>query len=188
MHKKKHNNKKKTLLILAVVLVLGIAAALGIRYWQNWRGVFFVHDFKVAVLDLEKIFQEAPQSALMRDKINDQFSPRKESVDSLQKSIETKIAELNKTNPPLKFKERRKILLDIDKKEHALSKMQMDLHEDLVAIEKTSIETVVKQIQDVTADLAKEEKFSLVLAKNVVIYPGNNADLSAQVVDTLKRE
>ena len=188
MRKKKHNHKKNSALILIIILVLGVAAVLGSKYWQHWRGVLFVHDFKIAVLDLEKIFQEAPQSALMRDKINDQFSPRKDHIDSLQKNIDAEIADLNKTNTSLKFKERRKILLDIDKKEHALSKMQMDLHEDLAAMEKTSIETVVKQIQDVTADLAKEESFSLVLAKNVVIYPGKNVDVSSQVIDILKKE
>lgn len=177
--------KKILLLILGMICFLGIFISYKLYFQKN---IFFPQTFNFAIVDLQQIFSEAPQVTLLRDKVNDQFNARRENIAALEAAIKKESAKLNRPNAILKLKERKQILSDLFSKQKKLLKMQKELQDDVTFMEKASTETVIKQIQYISVDLAKEHHVSLILKKNIVAYSGNRLDLSLEVINALKRE
>lgn len=179
-------NKKILLLVLVIILISG--AVILYKLYSS-KNTFFSKTFDFAVIDLEQIFRDAPQVKLLKDKMNDQFNPRQENINSLEADIQKEAAKLNRSNQILKLAERKKILSDLFAKQKKMLKMKTELQDDIAFMEKASTETVMKQVQDAATDLAQERKVLAIFNKDVVAYANNHySDLSIEIINRLQKE
>ena len=154
-------------------------------------GVFFLNNnvyaenIKIAVLDVNKVLSEAPQVPAMQDKISNQFSPREEKIASLEENIKNNLKKIN-TDNKLNTKERKKLHKKIveDQKKH--SKLEKSLHTDLSLVQKDSLETINKQIEEVVSDFAKDKKITLVMSKVSTLYANPEFDISDKILLLMK--
>jgi Skp family chaperone for outer membrane proteins len=144
-----------------------------------------VHYVKIGYVDLEKVVSEYPGA--------------KEQVESLKEAVAEKEEELKKLE--LKIKEMEEALLSqrelLDEK--AFQKRQREIeaekleyarlfetyHRDLSQRDRKLTGEILKGIKKVVAEIAKEENFTLIINKLMVIYGIEGIDITDRVIDRL---
>ncbi len=77
----------------------------------------------------------------------------------------------------------------LDKKERELARVVQDGREELQRQNSSEIEVIVKEIDAIVKDLAKQKSYGLILEKdaNYVLYVKDEFDLTEQVVEMLNK-
>lgn len=150
--------------------------------------VAYARSTTVGVIDLSKILAEVPQAKAMKEKIDFQFLPRLEEINSLQRLIKLHVGKLKSHHPQLKDQARRNLLAQVTKEWNKLFKLQEEFDKDKMAMQKSLQDTLIKEIEMVVNTIAKEKKIDLVfLVEDNILYRADKLDLTAEVMETLTK-
>jgi outer membrane protein len=144
-------------------------------------------DMKVGVVDLKKVFTEAPQVASMRAKLQGQFDPKGKELQALKKDYDANVDKLNKNGSVMKDQEKKDLQAKINDQQNKLQTMQMDFQKSVITAENQSMQTVSKQIQDAVDSIAKQKGLNLVIIKGAVAYNDPSFDVTDDVLKILKK-
>jgi outer membrane protein len=143
---------------------------------------------KIAVVDDNKILTDIPQISAMQDHINNQFAPKSEAIDILQRSLSANVNKLADLKIKASVKERKKLREKILEQHAKMHLLQADLQKKIAAMQKEYQETISKQIEDTITDIAKDRGINLVLHKENAFYLTSDYDLTQSVIDVLKEK
>ena len=162
------------ILVISLILLSGFISTAAIAV-----------DLKIGVVNVEKIFNGAPQIEAINTSMLERFNPQR---DDLQKA-EKEISAMQKNY------EQNKLVMAEDKlnqlKKEIITKIQMlkqkeaMLTQEVATVRKQEIAVLQQQIKGVIDDIAKKGKYSLVLSDGVA-YSDESFDITSQVLDKLK--
>ena len=144
-------------------------------------------DNKVAVVDVQKVLSVAPQVAAIKTKLQNQFDPQNKEITELQKQLQADVEKYTKDNAVMKDKEKKDLQDKVTTEQKKIRDMEVSFQQNLVNAQNQSMQTILKQIQDTAEDIAKKQKFDLVLVKGAVLYSDPTLDITDQVVAALKK-
>ena len=162
---------KKTIIqagMLAVLLSAGMALAA---------------DFKVGVVDTERVLRESAPAMKAESKIEKEFSGRDQEIKKLMKQVKDMQVLLDKEDGKLsdidhRNKERELTAMNLD-----LQRMQREFREDLNLRKNEELAVVLEQANKAIQAIAETEKFDLILQE--AVYRNPKIDITDMVIKHL---
>ena len=163
----KHFSSK--LFLAAVVALAGFSAS--------------AQEFKVGVVNLDRIFREANSAKSAQTKLEQEFSKREKELNDTATQLKTLSEKFEREAPTLAESQRstrQKQLVDQDRE---FQRKRREFQEDLNTRENEELQQVIERANKVVKSLAEAEKYDLILQESVYVNPKH--DITDKVIKAL---
>lgn len=158
----------KASLLLTILLCAGTASAA---------------DFKVGVVDTERVLRESVPAMKAESKIEKEFSGRDQEIKNLAKQAKELQAVLDKEDSQLSDSDRRNKERELSAMNVDLQRMQREFREDLNLRKNEELAVVLDQTNLAIQSIAEEEKYDLILQE--AVYRNPKIDITDLVIQRL---
>lgn len=136
---------------------------------------------KVGVMDLSKVFDNYQRTkdydAVLEAKTKDYEKTRNEKIDKI-KDLQNKMA-------LLKENEKEAVTADLEKMRTELTSFDQTQQVDLRKQRDEKIREILLEVEKVTSDFAKKEKYDIIFNDRVLVYGAEGLDVSSEVLAIL---
>jgi outer membrane protein len=164
------------------------------RRWGRFAYLFLLlagagaaeESFRIGVIDPNRIVEESPQYEEARNLLSAEAQDRETELSSQQEDIDRLEARLERDGALMRADEVTRLRNDIRARERRLRYAREELQADF-ALRQSDLRTkLVKQVEEVVEQVAKENGIDLILSEGVV-YSSARVNLSDEVIDRLKQ-
>lgn len=156
-----------------------------------WLGIagtsVFAAELKIGFVNAALVLEQAPQADAARKRLEKEFSPRDKKLVSSQKKVRKLEEKLTRDGAIMSESERRKLERDILSQKRELKRAQEEFREDLNIRRNEAFDKLRRRVFEVINDIAKSEKYDLVVSDGVV-YATDRINITSKVVARLKNE
>ncbi|MFT6372949.1 MAG: outer membrane protein [Gammaproteobacteria bacterium] len=143
--------------------------------------------YKIGFVNTSRVLKEAPQARKVEERLNFEFEPREEQLKSKRQEVLRIEEQLKSTEVQIGINTRRKLEREIRLKVSQLKFLEQEFREDQNLRRNEEIHDLQQVIANVLLKLGDSERFDLILTEGVS-YVSNQIDITAQVIDMLKRQ
>jgi len=144
-------------------------------------------ELKIGYVQVDKILQEAPQTAESGKKLEKEFSPRTQELERMQKQIRDQESALEKNSLTLSETERRNKERDISNLKIEFQRKQRELREDVNLRKNEELGSLQERINKAVSSVAQAEGYDLVVYSGVA-YASNKVDITDKVLKSLGKK
>lgn len=144
-------------------------------------------ELKIGYVQVDKLLQEAPQTAESGKKLEKEFSPRSQELDRLQKQIRELEAALDKDRLTTTDAERRNRERDASNLKLEFQRKQRELREDINLRKNEELAVLQERINKAVTTVAESESFDLVVYGGVA-YASKKIDITDKVLKLLGKK
>lgn len=144
-------------------------------------------DIKVGYVQVDKLLQEAPQTAETGKKLEKEFSPRSMELDKLQKQIRELETTLEKDHATLTDGERRMKERDVTNFRLEFQRKQRELREDINLRKNEELAVLQDRINKAVQTVSETEGYDLVVYSGVA-YASKRIDITDKVLKLLGKK
>ena len=144
-------------------------------------------DLKIGYVQVDKILQEAPQTAESGKKLEKEFSPRSVELDRIQKQINDIEASLNKEGVTMSDAERRAKERDVSSQKIEFQRKQRELREDINLRKNEELASLQDRINKAVQTVSETENYDLVVYGGVA-YASKKIDITDKVLKLLGKK
>jgi len=144
-------------------------------------------ELKIGFVNAAKVLEQAPQADNARQRLEKEFSPRDKALLASQKAMRKLEEKLKRDGAIMSESERRKLERDIISKKRDLKRSQEEFREDLNIRRNEAFDKLRRRVFEVITDIAKKEKYDLVVSDGVV-FANDSVDITQKIVARLKQE
>ena len=144
-------------------------------------------ELKIGYVQVDKLLQEAPQTAESGKKLEKEFSPRSQELDRLQKQIRELEAALDKDRLTTTDAERRNRERDASNLKLEFQRKQRELREDINLRKNEELAVLQDRINKAVTTVAESESFDLVVYGGVA-YASKKIDITDKVLKLLGKK
>ncbi len=156
-----------------------LAAVLG-------AGAACASDFKVGVVDTERILRESAPAKRAEKKIEKEFSGRDQEIKKLGKQVKDLQVSLEKDDKKLSDEERRNKERELNAMNVNLQRMQRVFREDLNLRKNEELAIVLELANKAIQEIAEAEKYDLILQE--AVYRNPKIDITDEVIKHFTNE
>jgi len=146
-------------------------------------GLAMATDFKVGVVDTERVLRESAPAMRAESKIEKEFSGRDQEIKKLLKQAKELQALLDKDDSKLSDADRRNKERELSAMNVDLQRMQREFREDLNLRKNEELAIVLEQANKAIQAIAEAEKYDLILQE--AVYRNPNIDITDMVIKHL---
>jgi outer membrane protein len=164
--------------ILGSVLLAGAAfllTPLGAAYAQT----------KIAVVNVPRLLEEAPQAKSAMQALQDEFAPRQREIVAQQKDLKTKEDKLQRDGAVMAENERRNAEKELREGQRDLQRKQNEYVEDLNLRRNEELGKLQRSLLQEVQTFARSGNYDLVVGDGV-LYVNESMDITAQVLGALQ--
>lgn len=158
--------------LLAVCLLIALPAAA---------------ELKVGYVQVDKILQEAPQTAESGKKLEKEFSPRSQELDRLAKQIKEQESSLDKDALTISENDRRNKERDIQNLKTEFQRKQRELREDISIRKNEELSLLQDRVNKAVQTVAEAEGYDLIVYSGVA-YAKKTIDITDKVLKALGKK
>ena len=144
-------------------------------------------ELKVGYVQVDKILQEAPQTAESGKKLEKEFSPRSQELDRMAKQIKDLETALDKDGLTITEAERRSKERDVQNIKTEFQRKQRELREDINLRKNEELGSLQDRINKAVQTVAKAENYDLVMYSGVA-YAADKIDITDKVLKSLGKK
>lgn len=144
-------------------------------------------ELKVGYVQVDKILQEAPQTAESGKKLEREFSPRSQELDRMAKQIKDLETALDKDGLTITEAERRNKERDVQNIKIEFQRKQRELREDINLRKNEELGSLQDRINKAVQSVAKAENYDLVMYSGVA-YAADKIDITDKVLKLLGKK
>ena len=140
-------------------------------------------EFKVGVVNLDRIFREANSAKAAQTKLEQEFSKREKEIGDLATQLKTSSDKFEREAPTLAESQRtlrQRQLIDLDR---TFQTKRREFQEDLSTRKNEELQQVIERANKVVKALAESEKYDLILQESVYVSPKH--DITDKVIKAL---
>ena len=140
-------------------------------------------EFKVGVVNLDRIFREANSAKAAQTKLEQEFSKREKELGDSASQLKTLSEKFEREAPTLAESQRnlrQKQLVDQDRE---FQRKRREFQEDLNTRKNEELQQVIERANKVVKSLAETEKYDLILQESVYVNPKH--DITEKVIKAL---
>ena len=159
----------RKLLLAGFVCLLGFTAS--------------AQEFKVGIVNLDRIFREANSAKAAQTKLEQEFGKREKDLNDVASQLKTASDKFEREAPTLSETQRttrQKQLVDQDRD---FQRKRREFQEDLNARKNEELQTVIERANKVVKALAEAEKYDLIVQEAVYVNPKH--DITDKVLKSL---
>lgn len=140
-------------------------------------------DFRVGVVDTERILRESAPALKAEQKIEKEFATRDAEIKKLAKQVKDMQADLEKQRAALSDVERRNRERELSNSNIDLQRMQREFREDLNLRKNEELAGVLQLANKAIQSIAVSEKYDLILQE--AVYRNPKIDITDKVLKAL---
>ena len=140
-------------------------------------------DFKVGIVNLDRIFREANTSKVAQAKLEQEFSKREKEIADLGGQIKAQSEKLERDAPTLSESQRNTRQRQLVEQDREFQRKRREFQEDLNSRKNEELQLVIERANRVVRSLAEAEKFDLILQE--AVYVNAKHDITDKVIKTL---
>jgi len=140
-------------------------------------------DFKVGIVNLDRIFREANTSKAAQAKLEQEFSKREKEIADLGAQIKVQSEKLERDAPTLSETQRNTRQRQLVEQDREFQRKRREFQEDLNTRKNEELQLVIERANRVVRSLAEAEKYDLILQE--AVYVNAKHDITDKVIKTL---
>lgn len=144
-------------------------------------------ELKIGYVQVDKILQEAPQTAESGKKLEREFSPKSQELDKMQKQIRDIEAALDKEGVTLSETDRRNKERDASNLKIEFQRKQRELREDINLRKNEELASLQDRINKAVQTVSETEGYDLVVYGGVA-YASKKVDITDKVLKLLGKK
>lgn len=160
-------------------MILKIAA----MAWLLGSGLAMAGDFRVGVVDTERVLRESTPAAKAEKKIEKEFSGRDQEIKKLAKQAKELQSLLEKESGNLTDADHRNKERELTAMNVNLQRMQREFREDLNLRKNEELAVVLERANKAIQSIAEQEKYDLILQE--AVYRNPKIDITDKVIKYL---
>ena len=142
-------------------------------------------EMKIAVVNVPRLLDEAPQAKSAMQALQDEFAPRQKEIVAQQKDLKTKEDKLNRDGAVMAENERRNAEKDLRDGQRELARKQNEYVEDLNLRRNEEIGKLQRSLLQEVQAFARTSNYDLIVGEGV-LYVNESMDITAQVLTALQ--
>ena len=162
-------NKKLLGIFFSIILLLPISA---------------LAEIKIGYVVVEKVLKEAPQTTVSNKKLEKEFKSRTDGLQKKVKAIQKQEKDYKKNSVTMSESERQKAQKKMQNAKIDIQRIERELREDIDIRRREEIGKLQQQINKSIEDLAKKEKYDLILYQGVA-YASKGVDITNDLIKAL---
>jgi outer membrane protein len=147
----------------------------------------YAADLKIGYVQVDKILQEAPQTAESGKKLEKEFSPRSLDLDKMQKQIRDLESSLDKEGVTMSEADRRGKERDVSNQKIEFQRKQRELREDINLRKNEELASLQDRINKAVQTVSETESYDLVVYGGVA-YASKKIDITDKVLKLLGKK
>jgi outer membrane protein len=140
---------------------------------------------KIAVVNVPRLLDEAPQAKSAMQALQDEFAPRQREIVQQQKDLKAKEEKLTRDGAVMAENERRNAEKDLREGQRELARKQNEYVEDLNLRRNEEIGKLQRQLLQEVQAFARTSSYDLIVGEGV-LYVNESMDITAQVLSALQ--
>ena len=162
-------NKRLIGILFSIILLLPMSA---------------LAEIKIGYVVVEKVLKEAPQTVVSNKKLEKEFKSRTDGLQKKVKAIQKQDKDYKKNSVTMSESERQKAQKKMQNAKIDIQRIERELREDIDIRRREEIGKLQQQINKAIEDLAKKEKYDLILYQGVA-YASKGIDISNDLIKAL---
>jgi outer membrane protein len=168
-----------TRLIKAMVLTAAVGALMSATAMSA--------DLRVGVVDFNKLAGESPQGKAMLVNWNNEFNPRKQDIEKLQKDLRARAEKLQRDGDTMTEGDRRTAEKTLRDGQFDLDRKQKELEADFGLRRNEDLSKLQGTLRQEVQAYARTANLDLVVSSEAALYANESLDVTAQVLASLNR-
>ena len=140
-------------------------------------------EFKVGIVNLDRIFREANTSKSAQAKLEQEFSKRDKEIADLGAQIKAQSEKLERDAPTLSESQRNTRQRQLVEQDREFQRKRREFQEDLNSRKNEELQLVIERANRVVRSLAEAEKYDLILQE--AVYVNAKHDITDKVIKAL---
>ena len=142
---------------------------------------------KIAYVSVEKILTEAPQVKAVNDSMLERFGGRKTELQEMEKEI-NEMQENYKRNELVMTEDKLNELKNsIIAKIQDFKQKEAVLQQEVATVRNQELAVLQQSVRSIIEDIAKADKYDLILTSEGVAYASDKLDISSKVLDRMNK-
>ena len=142
---------------------------------------------KIAYVSVEKILTEAPQVQAVNDSMLERFGGRKPELQEMEKEI-NEMQENYKRNELVMTEDKLNELKNsVIAKIQEFKQKEAVLQQEVATVRNQELAVLQQSVRSIIEDIAKAEKYDLILTSEGVAYANEKLDISNKVLERMKK-
>lgn len=164
-----------------------LVACLSCCGFGQWMLPAQAAEFKVGYVQVDKLLQDAPQTAETGKKLEREFSPRSLELEKLQKQMKELEAQLDRERTTLSEADRRLKERDFNNLRLQFQSKQRELREDINLRKNEELSVLQERINKAVQTVSESEGYDLVVYSGVA-YASRKIDITDKVLKLLGKK
>ena len=144
-------------------------------------------DFKIGYVDGAVLLDQSPMTKELVAKLEKEFLPRKNKLVAENNQLTKLIEKKQKDGAVMSESELLRLEKDIRKRGRELKNSKDAFNEDIALKRNQELLKIRKQIAELIVEVAKENKYDIILEKTSVIYDSDSANITSLVLKKMKK-
>ena len=140
-------------------------------------------EFKVGIVNLDRIFREANSAKAAQTKLETEFGKREKDLNDVATQLKTLSDKFEREAPTLSETQRNTRQKQIADQDRDFQRKRREFQEDLNARKNEELQQVIERANKVVKALAEAEKYDLILQEAVYVNPKH--DITDKVLKSL---
>lgn len=160
-------------------MIKRLLAVISLAIAMNWG---FAAVQGIGLVDMQQVFQASPQIKQINIRLEKQFSPQREKVIGLGKSLQDNVNKLQRNEFVMSKKEVVDLRNTIQKQQNQLREAQKKFQQGLFTAQNKAMADFMRKVAGAVEHVAKKENLDLVLPKDTVLYTKDGIDITSDVL------
>src|SRR5437868_6513977 len=143
-------------------------------------------ELRVAVVNVPRLLEEAPQAKAAMQALQDEFAPRQRAIVATQKDLKAKEEKLQRDGAVMAENERRNAEKDLRDGQREMARKQNEYVEDLNLRRNEELGKLQRSLLQEVQVFARSANYDLVVGDGV-LYVNESMDITAQVLSALQQ-
>ncbi len=152
-----------------------------------WSHIAYAAEYKVGYVQVDKLLQEAPQTAETGKKLEKEFSPRSLDLEKLQKQMRDLEGALERDRTSISEADRRMKERDLTNMRLEFQRKQRELREDINLRKNEELAVLQERINKAVQTVSENEGYDLVVYSGVA-YASKKIDITDKVLKLLGKK
>ncbi len=142
---------------------------------------------KIAYVSVEKILTEAPQVQAVNDSMLERFGGRKTELQEMEKEI-NEMQENYKRNELVMTEDKlNELKNNVITKIQEFKQKEAVLQQEVATVRNQELAVLQQSVRSIIEEIAKAEKYDLILTSEGVAYANEKLDISNKVLERMKK-
>jgi outer membrane protein len=171
------------------LLLFSLLSALALILFFSQSPALAQTSFTVGVVDIRKAIGDSKQGKAASNKLETRYNSLKKGLDAKQANLEKKDADLRKQAPTLSQEALEKRSQELMAEVAAFREEAQKATEEMQKAFEDAMAPISKQAEQVTSEIAKERRFSMVLdaSTGVVLFVDQSYDITSEVTQRMDK-